>query len=55
MDGVYSYRNDAWYSILTPDDRDIALDEAWGALIDEEYVSVGQAYFEALAVTKQHQ
>jgi len=26
--GVYSYRNEAWYAILKPDHRDIELDEA---------------------------
>jgi PAS domain-containing protein len=55
MDGVYSYRNDAWYSILEPDDRDIGLADAWGALIDDEYAPMGQAKFTALLETKQHQ
>jgi PAS domain-containing protein len=55
MEGIYSYRNDAWYTILSPDDRQIPLSEAWTALIDDEYIPEGQAKFEALAVTKQHQ
>jgi PAS domain-containing protein len=55
MDGVYSYRNQAWYDILAPKEKDIQLNEAWDALIDEEYVPLGQAKFEALMVTKQHQ
>lgn len=55
MEGVYSYRNEAWYDILSPDDRNIALDEAWGALIAEDYIEVGQAKFEALAVTREPQ
>lgn len=55
MDGVYSYRNQAWFDILAPKDREINLDEAWGALIDDEYVMLGQAKFEALMETKQHQ
>lgn len=54
-DGVYSYRNDAWYSILAPHYRDIVLDDAWEALIDDEYVQTGQAKFAALMETKQHQ
>jgi hypothetical protein len=55
MEGIYSYRNDAWYTILSPGHRDIALDEAWDALIDDEYIPIGQARFELLATTKQHQ
>lgn len=55
MDGVYSYRNQAWFDILAPKDRDINLDEAWGALIDDDYIDLGQAKFEALMETKQHQ
>lgn len=55
IDGVYSYRNDAWFTILNPDDRDIQLEDAWGALIDEEYVDIGQLKFEELVRTKQHQ
>lgn len=55
-DGVYTYRNDAWYSILDPEiDRDIGLDEAWVALIDDEYASVGQARFKDLLEAKKHQ
>ena len=55
MDGVYTYRNEAWYSILNPDNRNLDLDTAWTALIDDEYVGSGQAKFEALAITKQFQ
>lgn len=55
MDGVFSYRNEAWYSILCPDNPDIDLDEAWSALIDDEYIDSGQAMFEALAATKEPQ
>ncbi|KAF1947022.1 hypothetical protein EJ02DRAFT_392786 [Clathrospora elynae] len=53
--GVYSYRNKGWYDILVPDDRDIELGDAWDALIDDEYVPIGQAKFAALDATKQHQ
>ncbi|KAF2128014.1 hypothetical protein P153DRAFT_319207 [Dothidotthia symphoricarpi CBS 119687] len=55
MNGVYSYRNDAWYTILDPDTSNLGLGEAWGALIDDEYASMGQAKFEKLVETKQHQ
>jgi len=55
MDGKYSYRNDAWFNILAPEDRDIDLGGAWDTLIDDEYVSVGQAKFAAMIDTKQHQ
>lgn len=55
MEGVFSYRNEAWYSICVPDDRELSLDQAWATLIDEEYIAAGQAYFEALAVTKTYQ
>lgn len=55
-DGVYLYRNEAWFGILDPSiDRNIDLGDAWGALIDDEYVPVGQASFAALSKTKQHQ
>lgn len=55
-DGVYTYRNEAWFTILDPSiDRNIDLGEAWGALIDDEYAPVGQASFAALLETKQHQ
>ncbi|KAF9693531.1 hypothetical protein EKO04_008284 [Ascochyta lentis] len=55
MEGVYSYRNDAWYNICCPDDRNISLEEAWNAIVDKESVPMGQAKFEALAVTKEPQ
>ncbi|KAH4000151.1 hypothetical protein HBI81_052540 [Parastagonospora nodorum] len=55
MDGVYSYRNQAWFDILAPKTRDIELSDAWDALIDEQHVPLGQAKFEALMETKQHQ
>jgi PAS domain-containing protein len=55
MEGVYSYRNDAWFNILNPPERTIELDAAWDTLIDAEYVSRGQARFDALVETKQHQ
>jgi PAS domain-containing protein len=55
MDGVYSYRNQAWFDILAPKSRDLELSQAWDALIDDEYIPLGQAKFEALMETKQHQ
>jgi PAS domain-containing protein len=55
MAGIYSYRNDAWYHILSPDNRDLRLDEAWDALIDDEFVELGQARFKTLIDTKEHQ
>jgi PAS domain-containing protein len=55
MDGIYSYRNQAWFDILAPKDRGIELGEAWNELIDEEYVGLGQAKFETLIKTRQHQ
>jgi PAS domain-containing protein len=54
-DGVYKYRNEAWYNILKPANPDIVLGDAWTALIDDEYAVFGQRKFEALAETKQHQ
>lgn len=55
-DGVYTYRNEAWFTILDPTvDRGIDLADTWGALIDDEYAPVGQASFAALLETKQHQ
>jgi hypothetical protein len=55
MEGVYSYRNQAWFDILAPKDQDIELSEAWDELIDDEYQAMGQAKFETLIQTKQHQ
>ncbi|KAJ4321254.1 hypothetical protein N0V94_002993 [Neodidymelliopsis sp. IMI 364377] len=55
MEGVYTYRNDAWYTILNPDDRDLDLEDAWGALVDDEYIAAGQDRFGTLMETKQHQ
>lgn len=55
MEGVYSYRNNAWFDILDPDDRDIRLGAAWNALIDDDFIQLGQDKFAALVATKQHQ
>ncbi|UPX17010.1 uncharacterized protein EKO05_0007387 [Ascochyta rabiei] len=55
MQGVYSYRNEAWYNICCPDDRNISLEDAWNLIVDEKYAPLGQAKFEELAVTKQPQ
>ncbi|KAJ4340926.1 hypothetical protein N0V95_007380 [Ascochyta clinopodiicola] len=55
LNGVYSYRNEAWYSILGAGDRNIELAPAWEALIDDEYIPIGQARFQELIDTKQHQ
>ncbi|KAL5115488.1 hypothetical protein ACEQ8H_006629 [Pleosporales sp. CAS-2024a] len=55
MDGVYLYRNQAWFDILAPKEKEIELKDAWDALIDDEYVPLGQAKFETLVATKQHQ
>ncbi|KAF9700944.1 hypothetical protein EKO04_000007 [Ascochyta lentis] len=55
LDGIYSYRNEAWYSILGAGDRSIQLEPAWEALIDEEHIAFGQEKFQALIDTKEHQ
>ncbi|KAF1837851.1 hypothetical protein BDW02DRAFT_595148 [Decorospora gaudefroyi] len=55
MDGVYSYRNEAWYDILSPANRDIDLAGFWDTLIDDETTALGQAKFQALIETQQHQ
>jgi PAS domain-containing protein len=55
MDGKYSYRNEAWFSILAPENREIDLGVAWNSLIDDEYVDIGQAKFAAMIESKQHQ
>lgn len=51
----YTYRNEAWYSILGTNDRDIELDPVWITLIDDEYILPGKARFTALIETMQHQ
>jgi hypothetical protein len=48
-------QNEAWFNIFCPEDQGVALAEAWNALIDDEHIELGQAKFEALMVTKQHQ
>jgi PAS domain-containing protein len=55
LNGVYSYRNEAWYSILGTDRRNSEVGLAWDTLLDDEYVSVSQTRFQALIETKQHQ
>jgi PAS domain-containing protein len=55
MDGVYSYRNDAWYGIFQPKDREVELGDAWEELIDDEYRPIGQAKFGLLMEEKRHQ
>jgi PAS domain-containing protein len=55
MDGVYSYRNEAWYEMLCPGNRDIDLATAWGEVVDDEYIDSGQAKFQQLIETKEHQ
>ena len=55
LNGKYSYRNDAWYSILGASDRDIELTSALETLIDDEYIPIGQARLQALIDTKEHQ
>lgn len=54
-DGVYSYRNPAWYDILAPKDREIVLSNAWNELIDDDYISAGQETFARLMEEKTHQ
>ncbi|KAF2129176.1 hypothetical protein P153DRAFT_376440 [Dothidotthia symphoricarpi CBS 119687] len=55
LNSVYSYRNKAWYSILGTNDRSLELDVAWDILVDDEYIPIGKAKFQALIDTKQHQ
>ena len=57
LDGVYSYRNEAWWRILYPDHQhhDIDLPDAWVALIDHDYILPGQHKFTTLIETKEHQ
>ncbi|KAH9872635.1 hypothetical protein J1614_005028 [Plenodomus biglobosus] len=55
MKGVYTYRNDAWYNICAPGDRDVDLEEAWGLIVDPEYHELGQARFTAVVEEKKHQ
>ncbi|KAE8842153.1 hypothetical protein PTNB73_00208 [Pyrenophora teres f. teres] len=55
MDGIYSYRNEAWYNILGTVAQDVGLEEAWALLIDEEYHELGRRKFQELKETKQHQ
>ncbi|USP75763.1 hypothetical protein yc1106_03037 [Curvularia clavata] len=54
MDGVYSYRNEAWYEMLSPRNRDVDLAGAWGEIIDDDFIELGQAKFRALMDTKEH-
>ncbi|KAH6866299.1 hypothetical protein BKA58DRAFT_387752 [Alternaria rosae] len=55
MDGVYSYRNEAWFEMLGPVDPAVDLADAWSMLIDDDFVEIGQAKFKELVETKQHQ
>jgi hypothetical protein len=55
MDGLYSYRNDAWYNILAPVNGDVDLNVAWTSLLDDAYSPSGKLKFQALIETKQRQ
>lgn len=55
MDGVYSYRNDAWYEMLSPRNRDVDLAGAWAEVIDDEFIEIGQSKFRKLMETREHQ
>ena len=55
LDGVYSYRNKAWFDILGTVEEDISLNEAWDLLIAEDCREMGQNKFKELLETKQHQ
>lgn len=55
LDGVYSYRNPAWFNICDPDHDEFDLDKAWEEIVDDEYSPVGQAKFAELVATKQLQ
>ncbi|EUC38034.1 hypothetical protein COCCADRAFT_83786 [Bipolaris zeicola 26-R-13] len=55
MDGVYSYRNDAWFEMLSPKSRDVSLEEAWDEIVDEDFLPLGHAKFKKLMETKEHQ
>ncbi|KAJ4983602.1 hsp90-like protein [Stagonosporopsis vannaccii] len=55
QNGIYSYRNEAWFSICGTDDRRLALDDVWDSLVDDEHISFGKSKFEALEVTKEAQ
>ena len=54
-DGVYKYRNPAWYDMLQPENPDIQLEAAWEALIDDEYIALGRHRFDLLMREKSHQ
>lgn len=57
LDGIYSYRNEAWWRILYPDyhRHDIDLPDAWVTLIDDKHILTGQQKFTTLIETKEHQ
>ncbi|KAL6160096.1 hypothetical protein ACJQWK_09571 [Exserohilum turcicum] len=55
IDGIYSYRNEAWYEMLAPKDRDIELHDAWTEIVDDEYIEMGQAKYRQLIEFKEHQ
>jgi PAS domain-containing protein len=55
LDGVFSYRNPAWYDIFQPKERNLDLGGAWAELIDDEYAQIGQEKFKAIIEEKSHQ
>jgi PAS domain-containing protein len=55
LDGVYSYRNDAWYGIFQPKNPDMELGEVFEELIDDEYVPIGRMKIDLMMEGKQHQ
>jgi hypothetical protein len=53
--GAYSYRNEAWFGICGTEDASLGLDDAWAAIVDDEFIAFGRTMFEKLQTTKEPQ
>jgi len=53
-DGEFTYRNERWYEILRPDDKEAGLGAAWDQLVDEESRLKGQQMFKQITTEKNH-
>lgn len=54
LDGIYTYRNEAWYTMCTPDTYDGDVEEAWNEIVDDDYARAGRANFETVVRDKTH-
>lgn len=58
LDGVYSYRNKAWYEICKQDIKGQGagdVDDAWNEIVEDKYAEFGREQFALVVKDKSHQ